>query len=134
MKKIKVVTVFLEHEGKILILRRSGKVRTMKHKWAGISGYIESNEDVLERAYKEISEEVGLQSNEIELVKRAEPLEVPDKERDTLWIVHPHLFKTSRTDLRLDWEHDRYQWIDPSEMTDYETVPMLKEALQSVLK
>jgi 8-oxo-dGTP pyrophosphatase MutT (NUDIX family) len=106
----------------------------MKHKWAGISGYIESNEDVLERAYKEISEEVGLQSNEIELVKRADPLEVPDKRRDTLWIVHPHLFETSRTDLRLDWEHDRYQWIDPSEMTDYETVPMLKEALQSVLK
>lgn len=134
MKKIKVVTVFLVHEGKILILRRSSKVRTMKHKWAGISGYIESNENVLERAYKEISEEVGLQSSEIELITGAETLEVPDRERDTLWIVHPHLFKASRTDLRLDWEHDRYQWIDPSEITDYETVPMLKEALQSVLK
>ncbi|MGH9909096.1 MAG: NUDIX domain-containing protein [Nitrososphaerales archaeon] len=133
-KKSRVVTVFLMHEGSVLILRRSDKVRTMKHKWAGISGYIEGNENVLERAYKEISEETGFSSKEIELVKTAEPLEVPDKELDTLWIVHPHLFKTSRTDVELDWEHDQYRWIDPAEITSYDTVPMLKETLQSVLK
>ena len=55
MKKINVVTSFLEHDGKILILRRSDKVRTMKHQWAGVSGYIESNETPLERALKEMS-------------------------------------------------------------------------------
>lgn len=133
-KKIRVVTVFLMHEGSVLILRRSDKVRTMKHKWAGISGYIEGNENVLERAYKEVSEETGFSSKEIELVKTAEPLEVPDKELDTLWIVHPHLFKTSRIDVKLDWEHDQYRWIDPAEITSYDTVPMLKETLQSVLR
>lgn len=133
-KKIRVVTVFLMHEGKVLILRRSDKVRTMKHRWAGISGYIEGNENVLGRAYKEVSEETGFSSKEIELVKTAEPLEVPDKELDTLWIVHPHLFKTSSMDVKLDWEHDQYRWIDPAEITSYDTVPMLKETLQSMLK
>ena len=133
-KKSRVVTVFLMHEGKVLILRRSDKVRTMKHKWAGISGYIEGNENVLERAYKEICEETGFSSKEIELVKTAEPLEVPDKELDTLWIVHPHLFKTMRTAVKLDWEHDQYRWIEPAEITNHDTVPMLKETLQSVLK
>ncbi len=134
MKKIKVVTIFLMNEDRVLILRRSDNVRTMKYKWAGISGYIEGDEDVLERAYREISEETGLSGNEIELVATAEPLEVPDSERDTLWIVHPHLFKTSKTAVRLDWEHDQYRWIDPIEITNYETVPMLKETLESVLK
>jgi len=134
MKKIKVVTIFLMNEDSVLILRRSDNVRTMKHKWAGISGYIEGDENVLERAYREISEETGLSGNEIELVATAEPLEVPDRERDTLWIVHPHLFKTSKTAVRLDWEHDQYRWIDPIEITNYETVPMLKETLESVLK
>jgi 8-oxo-dGTP pyrophosphatase MutT (NUDIX family) len=134
MKKIKVVTVFLMHEGKILILRRSENVRTMKHKWAGISGYIEGDENALERAYREVSEESGLSSNEIELVAAAKPLEVPDRERDTLWIVHPHLFKTSKAIVKLDWEHDQYRWIDPVEIINYETVPMLKETLESVLK
>jgi 8-oxo-dGTP pyrophosphatase MutT (NUDIX family) len=132
MKKIKVVTVFLTNQGRILILRRSDKVRTMKHKWAGISGYIEGSEDVLERAYREISEETGLTRDAVELIRIGEPLEVPDKELDTLWIVHPHLFRTSNTNIRLDWEHDQYNWIEPDQIVNYDTVPMLKEALQRV--
>ncbi len=129
MNKINVVTSFLEHDGKILILRRSDKVRTMKHKWAGISGYIESNETPLERALKEIAEEVGLRKEDVNLTKAAEPLEVPDGGRDILWVVHPYLFKTSRVNIRLDWEHDEYKWIDPEEIADYDTVLMLKETL-----
>ncbi|MFQ5940650.1 MAG: NUDIX domain-containing protein [Nitrososphaerales archaeon] len=134
MKKKEVVTVFLIHEGKILILRRSRNVSTMRQKWAGISGYVEGNEEVLERAFKEIREETSLSTNEIELVKTAKSLEVLDKELDTLWIVHPHLVKTSRTAVKLDWEHDQYRWIDPAEIANYETVPMLKETLQTLLQ
>ena len=63
-KRVDVVTVFLEHDGKILLLRRSQRVRTMKTMWAGISGYIE-NEDPLMRALKEIEEEAGLSNEKI---------------------------------------------------------------------
>jgi len=133
MNKISVVTSFLEHDGKILILRRSDKVRTMKHKWAGISGYIEGNENPLERALKEIAEEVGLRKEDVKLAKAAAPLEVPDRERDSLWVVHPYLFKTSDTNINLDWEHDQYKWIDPEEIANYDTVLMLKETLFSCL-
>jgi len=129
MKKINVVTSFLEHNGKILILRRSDKVRTMKHKWAGISGYMEENETALERALKEIQEEIGLKREEVKLVKAAEPLQVPDMERDILWVVHPHLFKTSNTNIKLDWEHDQYKWIKPKDLAKYDTVLMLRETL-----
>jgi 8-oxo-dGTP pyrophosphatase MutT (NUDIX family) len=134
MKKVNVVTAFLTNEGKILILRRSDKVRTMKGKWAGISGYIEGEEDALERAYREIQEETSITSNELQLVKAAKPLEVPDPETDTLWIVHPHLLRTRQTVIRLDWEHDSYRWIEPHEITNYDTVPMLKETLYSVVE
>lgn len=128
-KRISVVTSFLEHGGKILILRRSDKVRTMRKKWAGISGYIEEDETALERALKEIREEVGIERKDLQLMKAAEPLEVPDPERDTLWIVHPHLFSTSSTEIRLDWEHDQYRWIKPDDIAEYETVLMLRETL-----
>jgi 8-oxo-dGTP diphosphatase len=46
--RVNVTTVFLEHEKKILILKRSQKVKTMKTKWAGISGYIEHEEPLIE--------------------------------------------------------------------------------------
>lgn len=129
MRKIKVVTSFLERDGKILILRRSDKVRTMKHKWAGISGYLERDEDALERAYREIQEEVGLTRSNVKLVKTAEPLEAIDKEHDTIWIVHPHLFKALSAEIKLDWEHDEYKWIDPEDLAKYDTVLMLRETL-----
>ncbi len=133
MRKINVVTAFLEHDGKILILKRSDKVRTMKDKWAGISGYIEQNETALERALKEIEEEVGLKKEDVKFVRAGEPLQVPDKERDILWIVYSHLFKTSNVNIKLDWEHDEYKWIDPADIANYDTVLMLRETLMRCL-
>ncbi len=133
MRKINVATSFLENDSKILILRRSDKVRTMKGKWAGISGYIEENETALERALKEIQEEVGLKKEDVQLVRAGEPLQVPDKEQDILWIVHPYLFKTSNTEIKLDWEHDEYRWIDPADIAKYDTVLMLRETLRRCL-
>ncbi|MRN40191.1 MAG: hypothetical protein FIO02_04015, partial [Nitrosopumilales archaeon] len=44
--RVDIITVFLEHDKKILILKRSQKVKTMKTKWGGISGYIEQEEPV----------------------------------------------------------------------------------------
>ncbi len=57
-----VVTVFVSHHRRILLLRRSDRVGSYRGRWAGISGYVEQNEDPLRRAVKEISEEVGLTS------------------------------------------------------------------------
>jgi 8-oxo-dGTP diphosphatase len=132
-KRINVVTVFLEHDGKILLLRRSQMVKTMKIMWAGISGYIE-NEDPLTRALKEIEEEVGLSNKKIKLLCIGRPLEAIEskKNSDIVWIVHPYLFHSNTNLIRIDWEHDELRWIKPQEIQDYETVPKLKEALSRV--
>jgi 8-oxo-dGTP diphosphatase len=132
-KRINVVTVFLEHDGKILLLRRSQMVKTMKTMWAGISGYIE-NEDPLTRAMKEIEEEVELSNKKIKLLCIGRPLEAIEskKNSDIVWIVHPYLFHSNTNLIRIDWEHDESRWIKPQEIQDYETVPKLKEALSRV--
>ncbi len=54
MRATKIVTSFIKDEQKILILKRSDKVKTMKGLWAGISGIIEKNETPLARAKIEI--------------------------------------------------------------------------------
>ena len=60
-----VVTAFLRSEELILLLRRSSKVGTYKGKWAAVSGFLEGDEDPLERAETEIAEEVGLTQQDI---------------------------------------------------------------------
>ena len=60
MQKTRIVTSFLTYNDKILILKRSEKVRSMKGLWSGISGIIENDEEPLNRAKIEIFEEVGI--------------------------------------------------------------------------
>ena len=129
----KVVTCFLENEGKILILRRSERVSTYQGRWAGVSGYIEEGVSADEQALVEIGEEVGLGEEDIELVRRGEPLEVVDEGLHQKWIVHPYRFAVmEREKVRIDWEHKEALWIEPADITDYETVPMLWEAWERV--
>ncbi|MFZ0511248.1 MAG: NUDIX domain-containing protein [Candidatus Nitrosopolaris sp.] len=129
---VNVITVFLEHDKKILILKRSQKVRTMKTKWGGISGYIEQEEPV-KRALKEIEEETGLKNENVMLLRIGEPLEaVESNEPEITWIVHPYLFSSNTNQIRIDWEHDEYRWINPKEIINYETVPRLGDAFDRV--
>jgi 8-oxo-dGTP pyrophosphatase MutT (NUDIX family) len=133
-KRIHVVTVFLEYERKILLLRRSLKVRTMQSLWAGISGYIEDkNKDSLSQALKEIEEETGLSNEKVKLLCVGNPLEaVETGNPDVIWVVHPFLFHSNTNLIMIDWEHDELRWINPADIQSYETVPKLKEDLENV--
>lgn len=129
---IHVVTVFLEYDQKILLLRRSLRVRTMQSLWGGISGYVE-NKDPLSQAIKEIEEETGLSNEKVKLLRVGKPLEaVESGKSDVIWIVHPFLFHSSTDLIRIDWEHDELRWINPTDIQRFKTVPKLKEALQNV--
>ncbi len=132
LQEKRVVTCFLESDGEILILRRSGQVGSYQGRWAGVSGYIETTAD--KQARKEIEEETSLRRGDFKLVRKGEPLAVEDKKLGTRWLVHPYLFHIKdRGKIRIDWEHKETRWIEPGEIGNYKTVPMLKEALEHVL-
>lgn len=130
-----VVTCFLERNGKIMILHRSGRVGTYRGKWAGVSGYIEEGNSALEQARTEIREEAGLDQEDVELVREGELVEVVDPRLGRKWIVHPLRFKVLRPDkITIDWEHTEAKWIDPEEIAQHETVPNLYETWQRVAR
>jgi len=129
-----VVTVFLTHRSKILVLKRSREVSTYKGHWAGVSGYLES-EDPLKQAYSEMAEEVGLSKQDVTLVKAGNPLEIVDDAQNRAWRVHPFLFAVHEPDkIRLDWENIEMRWILPAEIVELHAVPALKETLARVIE
>jgi len=131
-QRTEVITAFLRHAGKILLLQRSDEVGSYPGRWAGVSGYLE-DATPLAQALREIREETGLGVDEVHLAARAAPLEVEAPALSKIWIVHAFLFDADRHAVRLDWESVRYQWIEPHCLGDYTTVPMLAEALQACL-
>jgi len=129
METTHVVTCFLEHQGKILLLRRSGQVGSYRQKWAGISGYVEESNTPLNQAWQELEEETSLSGDDLRLLKEGATLEVIDADLGKNWIVHPFRFYLEQPDkLRIDWEHSEYRWIIARDLQGYDTVPGLWEA------
>lgn len=132
MQVREVITVFLEHDGQVLIVRRSDQVGSYRGHWSGISGYLEG--DPLTHAYTEVREETGLAATDLTLLRQAPPLEIADAVKATVWRVHPFLFAVREPDkIRLDWENVGLQWIRPTELVHFQTVPALAETLAACL-
>jgi 8-oxo-dGTP pyrophosphatase MutT (NUDIX family) len=130
----KIVTCFLRSQNKILILKRSNKVKSMKGLWAGISGIIEKNESPLSRAKIEIFEELGINHEQIQLVKEAEEMRIVSPQYENHeWQVYAFLFDVANPKINLNWENSEYKWINVEEISDYETVPSLEKVLLNLL-
>ena len=134
MRKTRIVTSFLKHNNKILILKRSQKVKSMKELWAGISGIIENNELPINRAKIEIFEEVGIKQEYITLIKSSNEITVESPQyANHQWIIFPFFFKTDTNDIKLNWENSEFRWIDIQELKELNTVPSLEKILLSLL-
>lgn len=128
-----VVTVLITYQDKILILKRSDKVRTYKGLWGGIAGYVEEHEQPFETALKEIREEVGLAPEDVILQQQGDPVKFTDYYHNEQynWVVHPFIFILKKLNpIHIDWEHTEYKWIPPSDIIHYKTVPKFKEVVQ----
>jgi len=134
MRSTKIVTSFIRDNEKLLILKRSDKVKSMKGLWAGISGIIEKNEVPLKRAKIEIFEEVGITEDMITLVKSAEEMRVNSPQYENHeWEIFPFLFEAKNPMIKLNWENSDFKWINVEELENYDTVPSLKKVLFNLL-
>src|SRR5215469_12695060 len=112
----------------ILLTRRSQRVGTYRGRWAGVSGFVEAPPE--EQAYTEIQEETHLSRQEVQLLRRGEPVTFVDSNLQREWTVHPFLFLVpDSSKIQMDWESIESRWVTPDALVQYETVPMLREAL-----
>ncbi|MBI4615310.1 MAG: NUDIX domain-containing protein [Planctomycetes bacterium] len=132
MNTRRVVTAFLSHGGKVLILKRAPGMPTYPGKWGGVSGAIEKGDASAEACVRrEIEEELRIADAGRVLV--GEPFELDAPEMDVRWIVHPALVETPARELRLSRDHTEARWIAPEAICEYDTVPRLEESLARAL-
>ena len=131
-----VTCLLINEEGKLLILRRSDKVKTYKGLWGGVAGYVEPGEEPYETALKEIQEEVGIEKEHVVLINQGNIVKFTDiyEGNKYEWTIYPFVFKIRKNQkIQIDWEHLEYLWITPSEITRYDTVPHLKQTVSELL-
>ena len=134
MRSTRIVTSFIQDDQKILILKRSNKVKTMKGLWAGVSGIIEKNETPLTRAIIEIYEETGIFEDKINLIRIADVFRVNSPQYENHeWEIYGFLFGAKNPQIKLNWENSEYKWIEKEELQKFSTVPSLEKVLFNLL-
>jgi len=130
-----IVTSFIINDQKILLLKRSNQVKTMKCLWAGISGIIEKGDKTpLSRAKIEIFEEVGIKEEELKLLKSIQQQRIVSPQyKNHEWNIFPFLFSTKKMEIKLNWENSEFEWINPPNIVNYKTVPSLDKILFNLL-
>ena len=132
MRSTRIVTSFIKNNNKILILKRSTNVKSMKGLWSGVSGIIENNEKPLDRAKIEIFEEIGIEK--VSLTKKIEKMIISSPHyKNHRWEVFSFLFETEKIEVKLNWENSEFKWIRTEELKNYETVPSLDKILINLL-
>jgi len=128
------LTVFVKYKDKILLLKRSNKVRTYRRKWCPVAGYLDELKPIRKKALEEVQEELGIPENSISSIHIGKPYEFADAELGITWIDHPAILELkNKPDIELDWEHTEYRWIKPEELKKFDTVPKLEKTLENAL-
>ena len=135
MNYTNIVTSFLKNDDKVLILKRSDKVKSMRNLWAGISGIIEKGDiSPLSRAEIEIFEETGIRKEQINLLKESQQMKIVSVQyKNHEWNIFPFLFKVENPEIKLNWENSEFEWVKPSNIVNYKTVPSLDKILFNLL-
>lgn len=129
-----VVNCVLFHEGKILLVKRSGDLKFYPNVWNGISGFLDDEKSFDEKVKEEIAEEVGVTEENIISIRRGEIFHQDEPNYKKTWIVHPVLIEVKTSAVTLDWEAQRYCWLSANEAKALDLLPGFDEVLKKVEK
>ena len=133
-KSAPVLNVFVVFKGEILLLKRSDKVGSYRGFWNVVGGYIDEPVSIEEKVFEELSEELGITSNQVACLAFADRFSVLDDDIPKEWLVHPVLVELKeKIEPVLDWEHTDFVWTTPSQFSEYRLVKGFEDAFASLL-
>jgi 8-oxo-dGTP pyrophosphatase MutT (NUDIX family) len=132
--RVPVVDCVVEHEGKLLIMKRSSAMNHYPGVWHCIAGYLDDHKGPIDKAKEELAEEAGIEPDRVVEARVADPFEVVDSRLGKTWVVHPVFVRIATSEVALNWESEDYRWIDPSELSDYELLDGFEGALRAFSK
>ncbi|MDR3559649.1 MAG: NUDIX domain-containing protein [Candidatus Pacebacteria bacterium] len=133
-----VIIIFVMVGKEILLLRRSTKVFAYQGKWSANAGFLDNEKPIQEKVTEELIDELGITEERlawlITEIKICEYYEFRDEKSGKTWIKNPVLVRLKeKPSIVLDWEHDRFRWIEVDELAKFDTVIDLENALERAL-
>lgn len=134
-RRVPLMVCFVECQGKLLLLKRSSKVRSYQGKWCAVAGYIDRPQPLEELVCAELRAELGLAPEQVAGLAVGEAYEYTDRLLDRTFRIHPVMVRLrGRPRIEIDWEHTDFEWVAPEAVGGYDTVPMLEESMRRAIR
>lgn len=124
-----VKVLVFDKKGKLLILKRSSKTK-VGGLWSFPGGTIDKGEDVQEAAIRETHEETKL---DIGNIKIFDVTTINKGKKDESIVVGFTALVKNRK-IKLNWEHDKYKWIDSRKSQEYNLTPYANYIVDRYIK
>ena len=102
IRRAPVVNCVVQYGDKILLVRRNERMKFYPGYWNGISGFLDDERSVRDKAQEEVREEIGIEEKDIISISEGKVFEQEEPEYDKTWIVHPVLVEVNTDKVRLD--------------------------------
>ena len=117
--------LILDDRGRALILKRSMKSRWMPGKWGLPGGKVERGENSLGAVIRETKEETDLD---------LEPADMKRLQEFSNKVVDIFYASAYTGEVRIDFEHDDFEWVTRTKIESYDTTPNLVKVFDWILK
>lgn len=128
-----VINCVVKYQQKILLVQRSKDMRLYPGYWNGVSGFLDTDESVEEKAHEELEEELGIAAKDIVSINRGKVIVQEGEEYNKTWIIFPVLVEVKTTKITLDWEASDHKWLMPEEAKQLNLMPGFDEVLNELL-
>jgi 8-oxo-dGTP pyrophosphatase MutT (NUDIX family) len=118
-----VLNVMVVCASKVLLVQRSSGMRSHPNLWSGVSGYLDDDRSVEDKARQEMQEEVGISGDRILTMERGTVLLQEAPQCGKSWLVVPVLVRVKGWEYRLDWESQAAGWFSLSEAMQLDLLP-----------
>jgi len=127
-----VINCVIEHEGKILLVKRNKNMRLYPGLWNGVSGFLDDKKTIEEKVQEELEEELSVDSKQIQKIQIGPVLvqEAPDYEKT--WLVFPVHVLVSTDKYKLDQEATEAKWLTLSEVRAKKLLPGFPDVLDTI--
>jgi 8-oxo-dGTP pyrophosphatase MutT (NUDIX family) len=134
ISRVPVINCIVRYKDKILLVKRSGGMKFYPNYWNGISGFLDDDQTIEEKVLEELTEELGIDDDNITSMKKGTIIEYEDSAYKKTWLIHPVLVDINTDDVKIDWEAREFKWVLADELKNFELLPGFDEVTESLLK
>ncbi|MGZ6004653.1 MAG: NUDIX domain-containing protein [Candidatus Saccharimonadales bacterium] len=127
-----VINCVVEHDGKILLVKRSKNLRLYPGLWNGVSGFLDDKLSIADKAAEELREELGLAADKIQKIDVGPVLVQEAADIQRTWIVFPVHVLVSTDKFKLDREASEAKWLTLAEARKLNLLPGFPEVLDTI--